>query len=86
GAAASFIFITPIKGNNTNGNKAVMAMGTASVIHQMMIHAASDKTLPAEGDINESGMMGNKIKKTSGPAIKPINFCQSIVKDFVMVI
>jgi hypothetical protein len=52
----------------------------------MMIHAASDKTLPAEGDINESGMMGNKIKKTSGPAIKPINFCQSIVKDFVMVI
>jgi hypothetical protein len=52
----------------------------------MIIQAASDRTLPAVGDINESGMSGFKIKNTSGPATKPIIFCRSIVNDFVIVV
>ena len=44
------------------GNIAVTAIGTASVIHQIIIQAAKAKTLPALGEMKEVSIEKSKIK------------------------
>lgn len=62
----------PDKGKSTIGNKAVTAIGIASVIHQMATQAVEANMALASGD-NPSGLKNNKIRiNDKGPKMKPM--------------
>jgi hypothetical protein len=61
-----------VKGNKIIGNKAVTAIGIASVIHHIAIQAVDARIALALG-FSPSGLKKNKIKmNANGPEIKPI--------------
>ena len=67
------------------GSKAVTGIGAASVIHQMIIHAAMPTTFQASGDIQTSGENDRIRKKTVGPNNSPKIFAplNSVVFKFL---
>ena len=70
--------ITFNKGNKINGNKAVTAIFTVSVIHQMTIQVATAITASPFSETKVNGE--NWIKKNnSGPNNKPIFLVDCIV-------
>jgi hypothetical protein len=55
-----------------SGMKEVTGMGTASVTHQVIIHAATASTLLAPGEINVSGRVIQRRLNNRGPKKNPI--------------
>jgi hypothetical protein len=61
----------PIRGNNTNGSRAVTEMETVSLIHHTIIQDATARTFCASGDIIVIGKK-YRIKNKTGPNMKPV--------------
>jgi hypothetical protein len=55
-----------------NGRKEVAGIGTASVTHHVIIHAATATTLFAPGEIKVSGRTIQRIINNKGPKKNPI--------------
>ena len=66
------MFITPSNGNKINGIKAVTAIGTASVTHQVIIHMATAITLSASGETYLCGIVSSETTNSKGPKINPM--------------
>ena len=71
GKAASLNEVTPTRGNNANGSKAVTATGIASVAHQTAIKttiAATDQPIAFNPDgAGKSSINTNRINPTKKP-------------------
>ena len=66
--------MTPKAGNKTIGNKAVAAIGMASLIQNVAINAAMAATcMLFSGIPGESGINNNAINNT-GPEMRPVSF------------
>jgi len=72
-AATVLMSIIPSNGNSVKGINAVTEIETASVIHQMIIHAATAMTVSAFSLMMKPDM-ARMIRQTIGPAISPIFF------------
>src|SRR5688572_32860145 len=65
------MLMTPSRGNKMSGRNAVTGIGTASAIHQVIIHAATAITLLAPDEINVSGSVVQRITNNKGPRKNP---------------
>ncbi len=71
GVAASWMDETPNKGNNTSGNMAVTAIGTASVAHHIAIKIPIIATLKATADMPSGVSIKVIPTAVKGPRNKP---------------
>ena len=74
GAVASSTVKTPVNGNRTIGKSAVIAIGAASVIHQIIIQVAIPITFHASGFKSVLGLISSISAKRKGPSKRPKTF------------
>jgi hypothetical protein len=65
---------TPSEGNRIIGNSEDTAKGAASVIHQVIIHAATPRTSQACGVSDSKILCCENRRKSKGPEIRPTVF------------